>query len=368
MEREMPVEGLPADWYVDPEIARRERAAIFGRNWLLFGPAAGLEAAGNFRTAEINGWPLFVMRGEDRELRCFHNVCRHRGAMLLAGEGPCKAISCPYHGWTYDLAGRLLLTPGFGADSTFDRAAFGLLPLRAASWQGLIFVCSDPAAPDLVAWLGDLPGLCAEFPLAPQMEYFGSYVIEGAANWKTYCDNTVEGYHLPMVHPRLVRAVAASDLRIAAYDEGRLVVFEVTYKSADRDLRGAKGLWFYRFPGFQGVAGATGFKAERIEALGPGRLKSSSWQWFRDLGPAAREEAFAWSQQIVREDLSVCEGVQRNMAAGAFSSGLLSPGQERHTVQFQALVREAVSREVDDRPVLGRKHNDAEVESVECRR
>ncbi len=111
---------------------------------------------------------------------------------------------------------------------------------------------------------------------------------------------------------------------------------------AGRDLRGAEGLWFYRFPGFQGVVGETGFKAERIEPLGADRLRSSSWQWFRTLPESERSDAFAWSQQIVREDLAVCEGVQRNMAAGAYRGGVLSPDQERHTARFQSLVREAV--------------------------
>jgi choline monooxygenase len=272
-------------------------------------------------------------------LRGFHNACRHRGAALVKdGAGSCRALACPYHGWTYDLAGGLLSAPGFGA---LDSAEYGLLPLRTATWQGLVFVCPDPAAPDLTAWLGALPSLCAAYLLAPDMEFFGSYVVEGAANWKTYCDNTVEGYHLPLVHPRLARAVPAGDVRITAHDGGRLVAFDVAYRAAGSGLRGATGLWFYRFPGFQGVVGMTGFKAERIEPVGADRLRTTSWQWFRDLAPEAREEAHAWSQQIVHEDLAICESVQRTMAAGAFRSGVLSPEREQHTAAFQRLVRDA---------------------------
>jgi choline monooxygenase len=336
------IETLPAGWYVDPVIARRERETIFARNWLLFGPEAGLEAPGQWRSADIIGWPIVVLRGEDGVLRGFHNVCRHRGAVLLPEpSGTCKAVTCPYHGWSYDLAGRLVNAPGF-TPGTLDLASHGLLPLRTETWQGLIFVCPDPEAPDLLTWLGELPRLCEGFPLAPDMDYFDSFVVEGAANWKTYCDNTVEGFHLSTVHPRLARAVVAKELRIDAYDEGRLIVFDVGYKSAGRDLRGARGLWFYRFPGFQGVVGETGFKAERIEPMGADRLRSSSWQWFRALPASERTDAFAWSQQIVREDLAICEGVQRNMAAGAYRSGVLSPEHERHTARFQRLVRDAV--------------------------
>jgi choline monooxygenase len=340
----MAIEALPAEYYSDPEIARRENRAVFARNWTLFGPAAGLEAAGSWCAAEINGVPIFVVRGDDGALRAFRNLCRHRGAMLFCGdEGTAKLVTCPYHGWTYGLTGDLRATPGFDVEGGFDRGRHGLLPLRVETWQGLVFVCSDASAVDLATWLGELPRLCAEFPLAPQMEFFGAYVVEGAANWKTYCDNTVEGYHLPMVHPRLARAVASDQIRIEGYDEGRLVVFTVRYQAEDRSLRGSTGLWFYRFPGFQGVVGPTGFKAERIEAVGADRLRSSSWHWYGNIGTAERESSFAWSRQIVQEDIAICESVQRNLAAEGFPGGWLSPLREQHTARFQQLVRDALS-------------------------
>jgi choline monooxygenase len=340
----MAIAALPPEWYWDAAIARRERDAIFGSNWALFGPAAGLEAGGSWRAAEINGIPIFAIRGEDGVLRGFRNLCRHRGAMLLCGDaGSAKLVSCPYHGWTYGLTGELRATPGFDVEGAFDRGQYGLLPLRVETWQGLVFVSSDLSGCDLAAWLGDLPRLCAGYPLAPQMDFHGSYVVEGGANWKAYCDNTVEGYHLPMVHPRLARAVASNEVRIEAFDEGRLVVFTVRYQAEDRSLRGSTGLWFYRFPGFQGVVGPTGFKAERIEPIGADRLRSSSWHWYGGIGAAEREAAFAWSRQIVQEDIAICETVQRNLSADGFPGAWLSPLRERHTARFQQLVRDALS-------------------------
>src|SRR6266404_3568087 len=80
--RAMAIPTLPAAWYVDPAIARRERQAIFARNWLLLGPEAGLESAGSWRAEEVYGWPVVVIRGGDGVLRGFHNACRHRGAAL----------------------------------------------------------------------------------------------------------------------------------------------------------------------------------------------------------------------------------------------------------------------------------------------
>ena len=331
---------LPASWYTDPAIAAQERSAIFARNWALFGPAHEVAEPGSRSARTVNGWPMIVLRDAQGTLRAFHNVCRHRAARLLEeGTGPCGArIVCPYHGWSYGQDGRLLIAPRFGESLDADETA--LLPVRVEAWRGCLFVCVDPAAPDFESWLGPLPELCASYPQTESFDYHGSFTVEGRANWKTYCDNTVEGYHLPFVHERLSRAVDGASVTIRDYHEHRLVCFHVGYRGDGAGLRGSDGLWFYRYPGFQAVLGATGFKAERIEPVGPGALRSESWAWYGGgLGHNERADAFAWAETIVKEDLGICETVQTNLEAGAYETGWLSPAMESHTAAFQDLVR-----------------------------
>jgi choline monooxygenase len=334
---------LPVSWYVDPEAHQRDRQRIFARNWSLFGPEAGLREARSWRTDSVNGWPVFVIRGDDGVLRGFHNVCRHRAARLLTGEtGSCARIVCPYHAWTYDLTGALRKAPNFGAEGELDLAERSLFPIRVACWNELVFVCFDERAPDLTTWLGSLPALCDEFPQPAGLTLSGSFSAEGDCNWKAYCENTVEGYHLPLIHKRLTAAVDRSHTQIKAYDEGRLVLFHVTYTGEDSALRGNQGIWFYRFPGFQGVAGARSFKAERIEPLSPTRMKLTNWSWFADLSAEERADSTEWNKQITREDMGVCESVQRNFEAGVYQSGVLSPLQESHLARLQRLIVEAI--------------------------
>jgi choline monooxygenase len=334
---------LPASWYVDDEIYQLERRNIFAKNWTLFGPEAEITAPGSWRAGSVNGWPIVLVRGLDGELRGFHNVCRHRGAMLVTEEkGKCRQFICPYHAWSYDLTGKLQRMPRFGDVAGFNPADYGLFPLCVDIWAGLVFVCLDPAAPALMTWLGALPKLCEEFPAPTAMDFHGAFTVESDVNWKAYCDNTVEGYHLPFVHRRLNTAVVSAETKILSYDEGRLVVFHVGYANDGSALRGDRGIWFYRFPAFQGVVGHRGFKAERIEPLGPRRQRSLSWAWYQNLTKQEREDAFDWAKLIVKEDFGVCETVQRNMEAGIYQSGVLSPAQESHTARFQALVREAL--------------------------
>lgn len=335
---------LPAAAYWDPAIFRKERERIFFKSWTLFGPESDVAEPGTWRADTVNGWPIFVARGEDRRLRAFHNVCRHRGAALLTGEtGKCRLVVCPYHAWSYDLAGALVRVPNFGEDAAFDKASHGLFPVRVATWAGLIFICLDKAAPDLMSWLGAIPKLAEGYPDATAMALEGKITVEGACNWKAYCDNTVEGYHLPSVHKRLNAAIDRDNTSIVSHDGGRLVVFDVTYASDGSTLRGAKGVWFYRFPGFQGVLGQRVFKADRIEPITPSRMRYTNWSWYRDLTPEARLDSQEWSRQIAAEDIGVCETVQTNMEAGIYSTGVLSPLQEGHIARLQELVREAMA-------------------------
>ena len=342
------IETLPASWYTDHDVLAAERHAIFAQNWMLFGPEHDVAVPGSFRADTLAGaWPILVVRDQDNGLRAFHNVCRHRASMLAEDGacGQCKLIRCPYHGWTYRLDGSLYSMSDFGEAQSLDRDEYGLFPVRAEVWSGLIFVCLSDTAPDLVSWLGSIPALSETYPVPNELEYHDSFEVEGEANWKTYCDNTVEGYHLSLVHPRLTEVVDRSDIKIKSYDDGQLTAFHVKYRGSDTALRGAEGIWYYRFPGFAAVLGQSSFKVDRIEPLTASRQRSTSWGWYRGLSAREREESFAWAETIVREDLAVCESVQRNLQAGIYQSGILSPKHESHTATFQALIREAVAKQ-----------------------
>ena len=194
---------LPRLVYTDPEIFALEGRALFGRMWLCAGREDDLPDVGTYLTQAIGGERILVVRGEDRALRAFFNVCRHRGAQLV--EGSCGrlrgAIGCPYHAWTYALDGRLLRAPR--AEAGFRLGDFPLTQVRLATLGGFVFVNLDRAAPALGAALADLPDLgryrLDELRRARAIEY----TVE--ANWKIVAENYSECYHCPLVHPQLSR-------------------------------------------------------------------------------------------------------------------------------------------------------------------
>ena len=336
---------LPASWYCDQAIYNKERRRIFQYAWWPIGAEGSLQEPGMYRAENLFGYRIFVIRDQKKQLKAFHNICRHRASILLEeGIGHCKEIRCPYHGWLYEFDGTLRKAPAFSEKDILSKKDHSLFPVRVDIWRGLIFVCLSEKAPDLLDWLGSIDGLCADFPAPSELNLFEEFEISGSANWKTYCDNTVEGYHLNLVHPRLASAVAQGEVKIKSYDEGRVVAFHVTYgdRSEGAQLRGRDALWLYRFPGFQLTASAHVFKAERIEPVSPTKLRSVNWLWYQGLDQTQISEACEWSKKVVCEDLGVCEKVQANLQSGVYQDGPLSPLQEVHVARFQSLVRQAI--------------------------
>ena len=113
---------------------------------------ANFAKPGDYIADDIAGWPVFVIRAKDGTLRGFHNVCRHRAGPLVGeGAGHCNALRCKYHGWLYDTDGALRKAPGLELGKDIEAAEFGLHPVRVGVWNGLVFACLEPDAPDLEA-------------------------------------------------------------------------------------------------------------------------------------------------------------------------------------------------------------------------
>ena len=194
---------LPARAYHDPAIFDWERANILRRDWVMVAREEDVAQPGSYILVEHEGDPLIVVRGRDRVVRAFHNVCRHRGTAVA--EEPCGTavrFQCPYHAWIYDLDGRLIRAKHTEDLEDFSFDSFGLAPVSVATWQGFVFVHLDPAAPPLQQQLGDFVEHWARFDFgtlrsARRIEY------DVQANWKFIAENYSECYHCPGVHPQL---------------------------------------------------------------------------------------------------------------------------------------------------------------------
>ena len=199
--RRPPLEArpLPAWCYTSEAFFRAERERLFRHGWLFVGREDQVTAPGDYITRQPAGVPIVVLRDRGGAVRALANSCRHRGSLLLEGDGNCRAIKCPYHGWVYGLDGTLQGAPDMDESEGFRKEDHGLAPLRLEARAGFMFVNLDPGAPSLAEWLGDLPLRFAPYRLE-DMVTTRRREYEVACNWKPVLEAFSEDYHLKSVH------------------------------------------------------------------------------------------------------------------------------------------------------------------------
>jgi choline monooxygenase len=207
----------PAD-YLSAETFERERSVIFRRGWHLVACSDQLADEGAYVSTDVAGLPVLVRREADA-LHAFINVCAHRHSLLEApGCGARERLRCRYHGWEYDLDGRLRKLPDGRSFKGLKAASLRLQTLRVDRFGPLVFIALDERDPPLRQWLGPLADELAPFYERPlRMLYARS--SEFAVNWKVIVENAVESYHVPTVHPetfRYYRDPALHDHRLEA--------------------------------------------------------------------------------------------------------------------------------------------------------
>jgi phenylpropionate dioxygenase-like ring-hydroxylating dioxygenase large terminal subunit len=190
--------------YTDPEHLTREQQVLFRQHPLLMGFASEWATPGSFRTDDYAGVPILVVRGRDGKLRAFLNVCRHRGAKVAQGCGEARVFSCPYHAWTYDLAGRVTGIPDERCFPNVRGERHALVELPLCEKHGLVWVIPAPAADgatafDIDPWLSGLGDELAGYGL-DTWAFYDKRVIPETMNWKILVDTFHEGYHVGFLH------------------------------------------------------------------------------------------------------------------------------------------------------------------------
>lgn len=242
-------ETLPPWCYTSPAFYERELERIFRRGWNFLGRADELPEPGDFATFELVGEPILVVRGRDGLLRAFVNSCRHRGSRLLEGSGNCRVISCPYHAWAYGLTGELVATPGMERTLGFERADYGLVPLRLENWAGFLFVSFEAEPPSLAEYLGNLPETLASYRFE-DMVCVRRKEYDLGCNWKLYVENAMEDYHTPTVHKKSIGKQVAEPIESLGQWSGIHMPAERTIAVLAEDLDHA----FPQIPSLEGRA------------------------------------------------------------------------------------------------------------------
>ena len=215
----------PVAAYSDAARAQLERDRLFRGQPLFMGMSCRLPNPGDFLAEEIAGVPVLLVRGSDRVLRAFANICRHRGAPVASGCGHARVFACPYHGWAYTLEGKLAGIPEQTSFPGVEKATHGLAPLPAGEKHGMIFARLAPgsAVLDIDAHLANLAEEFEAYGFGGY-SYLASEWMMPAINWKFGIDTFLEAYHLPALHRATVAPLIRGNLgAFDAYgDHGRM--------------------------------------------------------------------------------------------------------------------------------------------------
>ncbi|MGO9607700.1 MAG: aromatic ring-hydroxylating oxygenase subunit alpha [Candidatus Binataceae bacterium] len=337
---------LPAEWYTSPAIFAAESENIFRRSWQYVGHAGQVLNPGDFFTARLGNIPIVVTRDDHGTVRAMANVCRHRGSeAVLDCAGNRKTLQCHYHGWTYNLDGTLRAAPRANEQSSFAKEELSLVPFAIETWGPMIFVNPDPKAGAFRGMIGDLPKL---FPKAgvdlSRLQLARRDVYELASNWKIIIENFNECYHCPVAHPKFSEVI---DTDAYHADTGHEY-----FSSYHGPIIGSDGpgvnyatLWptvmlaMSAHPQAMQVLRAWPIDAEHTR-------ETIDYFFAEGTDEAAISEYIELSDLVQREDVILCESVQRGLRSGIIKQGHLMLSRERGIQHFQKLVYRFVSHEI----------------------
>jgi choline monooxygenase len=350
---------IPSLWYFDSEVYAAECRAVFGDTWQQVGRLDQLPDPGSFFTTDIAGEPILVLRDQTGTLRAFVNVCRHRAARVI--HEPCGKVTrlrCRYHGWTYDLAGRLRGTPEFEGVADFRREDQGLVPLAVETWGPLVWVRQGGQQPNgvsLAQFLAPLPKRTAQLTIE-DLRFFERREYTLACNWKVFVDNYLDGgYHVNTIHPGLAGVLDYSRYRTEIADHTSVQSSPMRAPDAASDDVSARSVrtgdmayYWWVFPNFMVNIYQGMMDTNLVLPLGPDRCRVIFDFFFSDKGETGvakyRKDSIAVSHQIQLEDLGICEDVQKGLASRSYDTGRFSVRREIAGYHFHRLLARYLSQ------------------------
>ena len=191
---------LRPEQYLSNAQHQRELECLFKPGWHPVAVKSQLLKPGDFRTIDLLGTPLLIYNF-DGEVRAFLNVCPHRHSRLTdRRSGHSERLRCQYHGWEFDEDGRTGKIPDAKAFRPWDRENSCLKSFRVNLWGDVVFVSLSDRGPSLKEFLAPAFELWGG-GFAEPFRFAGMWSEEFPCNWKVVLENSLESYHVPIIHP-----------------------------------------------------------------------------------------------------------------------------------------------------------------------
>lgn len=324
---------IEAWWYYDKGILNKEKNTIFKSCWNYIGKNTQLSNPGSFFTTIVNEEPVVVVKNEN-EINAFANVCRHRGTILAEGCGQIHKFICPYHGWTYDLKGKLLGCTEPDGWTQLDKEANGLSEFDVRNIGPWIFI--NQKKHPVVSFESFIKGLT--LPPLDRFVWFTQEIFDLKCNWKVFVDNYVDGgYHIPYAHKALSAVADYSKYRteLAQY----LITQTVPLDDTVHNVRKGMACYVWLFPNFMINVSDGVMDTNYVVPLDEENCRVYFDFYFTpEFDENSRIESKKVTDKIQQEDIELCERVQKGLHSGTYNTGRYHNPREEGIYHFHKLL------------------------------
>ena len=353
--------ALPNIAYTSSHFYSHEQETVFRKTWVFAVFAHHLEKSGDMLPVEVAGEPIVIVKDDESKIRAFHNVCRHRGAKLIAAaQSGRKNFVCPNHSWSYDLKWKLVTRPHFfGGDKhdlnreTCHRA--DLVEVKCDVWHDWVFINIDGQAVELSEYVQPIDEKLKAYDFT-DLHFTDSLEFDIKANWKLAIENFIEPYHVFSCHPWLNSFVSMSEREPPAFKD-HVMYCGYDFNQVDPARGGSlphfpnlplekqkRGDWYVLFPNFAFEIFPDQVDVFIATPLGPDRCRETLALYF--IGDGATHQRYAEARNLViqnwhdlnNEDIGIIERMQAGRASDGFDGGVLSPYWDPVQQHFARLI------------------------------
>lgn len=346
---------ISTEFYLSEAVFEQAKEKIFAQTFQFAGNTDNLQEAGSAQPftllEDYLDEPLLLTRDLASELHCISNVCTHRGNLLLTDACKLKHLVCAYHGRKFNLNGQFVSMPQFQEVENFPCKQDNLQELPFYEWGKLLFTSLNQEA-DPADYFAEMRERMAWYPLDElQFRPDLSKEFEVNSNWALYCENYLEGFHIPFVHKSLNEVLdfnkyttelfRYSNLQLGMAKEGE-ASFDLPFNSPDNGKQVA-AYYFWVFPNLMFNFYPWGLSLNVIEPISPSKTRVKFFSYVLDpdkFGTGAGGDL----ERVELEDEEIVEQVQKGIRSRFYTHGRYSVTREQGTHHFHQLLAQFISK------------------------
>lgn len=340
-------------YYKSEAYLQKSKESIFAASWQFIGDSDRVaEANSAYPFILLESYlnePLLLTNDKEGNVRCMSNVCTHRGNLLVYESCKLKQIGCKYHGRQFSLDGKFLSMPQFKEVENFPCEDDDLHQLKLFKWGKLLFTTLNPKVP-AEAFLGEMINRIEWFPMDKlkfRADLSKDYNVQ--ASWALYCENYLEGFHIPFVHPELNAVLDFGEYTTEVFKYSNLQLgiarkdepcFDLPSTSPDFG-KNVAAYYFWVFPNMMFNFYPWGLSVNVVQPISVSECKVSFYTYVSDESKL-NTGAGNGLDTTEHQDEEVVENVQKGIRSRFYKHGRYSVTQEKGTHHFHSLIAEFI--------------------------